>query len=113
MSSVIALVLAVAGTFGALLLPLYDVNVTHSIGRVNMTEQYRIKPVNTPAKTPIIMIATLCVILTTTAVIARKLQTAMGVCLLAVSLVGAMSIGLFYLPSAVALLSPAASRWRR
>ena len=111
MSAIVAVLLAMAGTVGALFLPLYDVNITRTISGVNVTEQQWTKPVDTPARNSILIVASLCVALSITAAINKGLQPAMGICLLAISLLGAMSVGMFYLPSAAALLSPTIRRW--
>ncbi len=106
MSRLIALVLAVAGTLGALLLPLYQVGETRTVGGVNVTREYRARPADTHAREPILIAGGLCILLNLVAVFAKKLQTAMGVCVLTFAILGAMSIGAFFLPSAVALLFP-------
>lgn len=109
MSRLIALVLAVAGTVGALFLPLYQVGETRTVGGVNVTREYR-APAGAHARGPIVNFGGLCILLNLAAVFVKKLQAAMGVCVLALALLGSMTIGMLFFPSAVALLFPVIRR---
>ena len=95
MSSLVALLLAIAGSAGALLLPVYQVNVTRTVGRINVSEQYRERMIDSRSATQAVVVCSLCIALSAVGVVARKLQTAAGIALLTLSLLGMMTIGMF------------------
>lgn len=103
---IIAVLLAVAAATAALTLPLYEVTETRSSGQTTVTRHYRVNTLTTRGGTLVPLVCALPVLAVTLTVFSKKLQTPIGVGLLIFVVLAGMSVGLFYLPSALALLIP-------
>ncbi len=101
-SRVVALAAAVLATAALWTLPLYEVSETGTVNGRRVTRQYRTRA----ADGSIFVVSSLPVLATLAVVYVKKLQTPVGVLMLLFALVAGMSIGLFYVPCALALLFP-------
>jgi hypothetical protein len=91
-------------------LPLYQVSETRTIGRSNLTRQYRVTALDTRARGVVVLMSVLPVVATLISLFVKRLRVPVGITLLLFVLVGAMSIGLCYLPAALMLLIPSKAR---
>ncbi len=103
---IIALLLAIAAAAAALALPLYEVTETRSSGQTTVTRQYRVNTLDTRGGAIVPLVCTLPVLAVALTIFFRKLQTPVGIGLLLFVILAGMSVGLFYLPSTLALLIP-------
>ncbi len=103
----VAFLLAVAASAAVWILPLGQVSETRTFGNgPTVTRQYRTNVFQHRNGAVVVLVSFIPILLTLAPLAKRRLRVPAGILLLAFSLLGGGSIGLFYLPSAILLLLP-------
>jgi hypothetical protein len=103
----LALVLASAGTLIVWTVPLYHVDESHMEGKAIVTTQYHLRASQMRARYTLLAVSVIPILGAFLALALKRLQKPIGWTLLVLSILAGMSIGLFYIPAALALLLPA------
>lgn len=106
------MILAVAASLWILLGPLYSVHETRTLDdhKTNVEREYKMSGLESGARNTFLLLCGLPVLAIWLTLFAPRLRLAVGILLTAFCVVAAMSVGLFYLPSAAMLFLKAPLR---